>query len=55
MKKVAWESLKWSVMVGSYALLIASYWAGGSWGKEILASLAAIGFAVTIGLWWKDR
>jgi len=55
MKKVAYGCVKWSVMISSYALIIASYWAGDNWSKELLASLAAIGFAATIGFWWKDR
>lgn len=46
--------IKWGVMVASYALIIASYWSGDNWSKELLASLAAIGFAVTIAFWWRD-
>jgi len=42
-------------MIGSYVAIISSYWMVDSWGKEILASLAAIGFAATIAFWWKDR
>lgn len=54
-RNVLWNVVKWGVMIGSYVAIISSYWMVDSWGKEILASLAAIGFAATIAFWWKDR